>query len=284
MPATLALEVFTVPAQPVVRPPQPPAPPGGWTWPPNTAVLVSGERDAVLIDTLVTATEVSKLADWVQARGRNLTTIYLTHDHVDHIAGGALLLERFPGARLVALPAVADSIRAQLASPVIETYWRPMFHGDIQDGLAVPEPLAGGFVELEGRQLPAVAVAQSDSVHASYLHVPELSALIVGDIAYNGVHVNVASTDHAKRLAWIDSLHALGELHPRVVVAAHRRQDAIDTPQAIPDTIAYIRDFDEVLAQRLPVPDTIAAMLKRHPDRLNITTLYNAAYVLAGEH
>jgi len=190
MTTTLTLEVYTVPAQPVVRPPDPPAPPGGWTWPPNTATLVSGERDAILVDTLVTTTEVAKLADWVQARGRNLTTIYVTHDHVDHIAGGAILLSRFPGARLVALPAVVDSIRAQLATPVVDTYWRPMFNGDIVAELAVPEPLADGHIDLEGRELTATAVEQSDSVHPTYVHVPELQALIVGDIAYNDVHVH----------------------------------------------------------------------------------------------
>jgi glyoxylase-like metal-dependent hydrolase (beta-lactamase superfamily II) len=284
MPQTLALDVYTVPAQPVVRPPQPPAPPGGWTWPPNTATLVSGERDAILVDTLVTTTEAIKLADWIAARERNLTTIYLTHDHVDHMAGGTILLERFPGARLVALPPVADSIRAQLATPVIDTYWRPMFHGDIPGELAAPETLTDGHIELEGRELPVAAVTQSDSAHSSYLHVPELGALIVGDIAYNDVHVNVASTDHAKRLAWVDSLRALAGLRPQAVVAAHRRPDAADTAQAIADTIAYIEDFDEILARKLPVPDTIAAMLHRHPSRLNITTVYNAAYTLAGDN
>ena len=276
MPAALSLEVYTVPPQLVVRPPEPPAPPGGWTWPPNTATLVSGGRDAILIDTLVTMTEVTKLADWIHAKGQNLTAIYLTHDHVDHIAGGTVLLNRFPGARLVALPAVAESIRSQLATPVVDTYWRPMFHGDIVAELAVPEPLGDGRVELEGRELPAVAVEQSDSVHSTYLHVPELHALIVGDIAYNDVHVNIASTDHAKRLAWMDSLRTLEALRPEIVVAGHRRPDAKDTAQTIPDTIAYLEDFDQVLARKLGVPGTIAWMLERHPTRLNITTLYNA--------
>jgi hypothetical protein len=31
------------------------------------------------------------------------------------------------------------------------------------------------------------------------------------------------------------------------------------------------------------VADTITWMLERHPTRLNITTLYNAAYALAGK-
>ena len=50
--------------------------------------------------------------------------------------------------------------------------------------------------------MAVAAVERSDSVHPTYLHIPELQALIVGDIAYNDVHVNIASTDLAKRLAW----------------------------------------------------------------------------------
>ena len=131
---------------------------------------------------------------------------------------------------------MAGSIRAQVGTPVIDTYWRPMFHGDIAAELTVPESLADGLIDLEGRQLIAAAVEQSDSVHSTYLHIPELHALVVGDIAYNDVHVNIASTDHAKRLAWIDSLRAIGDLHPRTVVAGHRRPDAKSTAQTIPDS------------------------------------------------
>jgi glyoxylase-like metal-dependent hydrolase (beta-lactamase superfamily II) len=119
--------------------------------------------------------------------------------------------------------------------------------------------------------------------HSTYLHIPELRALIVGDIAYNDVHVNIASTDHAKRLAWMDSLRTIDRLHPEIVVAGHRRPNAEDTAQTIPDTIAYLQDFDDVLSKKLSVADTISWMLERHPTRLNITTLYNAAYVLVGE-
>jgi hypothetical protein len=69
---------------------------------------------------------------------------------------------------------------------------------------------------------------------------------------------NIASPDHAKRLAWMDSLRTIGDLHPQTVVAGHRRPDAKDTAQTIPDTIAYPQDFDDMLAQQLPVADTIA--------------------------
>ena len=53
---SLTLDVYTAPIRPVDRA-TPPPPPGGWTWPPNTAVLISAERDAVLVDALSTIDE-----------------------------------------------------------------------------------------------------------------------------------------------------------------------------------------------------------------------------------
>ncbi|GAA3833637.1 MBL fold metallo-hydrolase [Streptomyces chiangmaiensis] len=65
-------------------------------WSPVTAKLITGERNAVLIDALMT---VSRLADWVAANGKSLTTVFLTHGHGDHWFGLDTLLERFPHVR-----------------------------------------------------------------------------------------------------------------------------------------------------------------------------------------
>jgi glyoxylase-like metal-dependent hydrolase (beta-lactamase superfamily II) len=46
------------------------------------------------------------LANWVVASGKNLTTICAPHGHGDHFFGTITVLERFPGARFVALPDV----------------------------------------------------------------------------------------------------------------------------------------------------------------------------------
>jgi glyoxylase-like metal-dependent hydrolase (beta-lactamase superfamily II) len=74
------------------------------SWVPNSSTLIYGERDAVLVDTFLTAEASQALADWVVASGKNLTTIYLTHGHGDHFFGIGLLKQRFPHARAVARP------------------------------------------------------------------------------------------------------------------------------------------------------------------------------------
>src|ERR1700738_2580557 len=87
-------------------------PPGkeALAWVTNTVTLIYGERDAVLVDTFLSAEHSKELVDGVAASGKNLTTIYVTHAHGDHYFGLKLLLDRFPNARAIATPAVVKGI------------------------------------------------------------------------------------------------------------------------------------------------------------------------------
>ena len=56
-------------------------------WSPISSTLISGKRDAVLVDTFITVEQADILVDWVAASGKNLTTIYVTHGHGDYFFG-----------------------------------------------------------------------------------------------------------------------------------------------------------------------------------------------------
>src|SRR5712692_10713207 len=115
MNSPLKWEVFVSPQVAVIASDLPP----GATerkWSPISSTLISGERDAVLVDTFITMEQNRALAAWVAASGKNLTTIYATHGHGDHFFGTSTVLERFPGARFVAGPDVIKVMRQQ-ASP-----------------------------------------------------------------------------------------------------------------------------------------------------------------------
>src|SRR5258708_22751621 len=43
---------------------------------PVSSTLISGERDAVLVDALLTVEQAVALVDWIATSGKNLTTIY----------------------------------------------------------------------------------------------------------------------------------------------------------------------------------------------------------------
>ena len=99
------------------------------TWSPISATLISGRRDAVLVDPLMTVEQGMAVADWVSTTGKNLTTVYVTHGHGDHWFGLGAVRERFPGVRAVATPAVIEGMRKWSAPEALQTFWQSRFPG-----------------------------------------------------------------------------------------------------------------------------------------------------------
>lgn len=278
MSTQLTLSTFTAPPRPLNIPLDTAPPEGGWTWPPTSVTLIAGEREAILVDTVATLEDAENVADWIEASGKVLTTIYITHGHLDHFLGTSTLLGRFPDARVVATEETVALIRAEAESGNELATYAPLFVDEIGSTVVVPEALTGDRLELEDHEIIAVATGQSDVSDSSYLYLPENKAVIVGDIAYNGVHPTLVSSDHGTRQAWIETLTEIQALGPEIVIAAHRRQDAVDDSQVLTDTIAYITEADRVLVEGPSAAQFIEHMLAAHPARLNVTTLvYGAA-------
>jgi glyoxylase-like metal-dependent hydrolase (beta-lactamase superfamily II) len=82
----------------------------------------------VLVDTFLSEAQTGELADWIDASGRRLSTIYITHAHPDHFFGLKLLRDRFPDARAITPAQVADAMQATLAPEAVEN-WRRIFPG-----------------------------------------------------------------------------------------------------------------------------------------------------------
>src|SRR5579864_503332 len=152
MTSLLQWEVFVSAQIPVVTNDFPPGA-SDMKWSPISSTLISGKRDAVLVDTSITLDQNQKLVDWIADRGKNLTTIYATHGHGDHFFGVNTIQKWFPEARFVARPEAIDVMRVQASAAVVEAYWKPRFPGQIDSTLVIADDLKGGIFELEGHQL-----------------------------------------------------------------------------------------------------------------------------------
>ena len=211
------------------------------------STLIYGKHDAILVDAFMTVKQATALADWVASKHKNLTTIYITHGHGDHWFGVGTILGRFPNARVVATPNTIKVMQGN-ASPQGLAAWRAGFPGQIPETLVMAEELQGHMIDLEGRDVIAVELGHTDTDHTTCLHVPSIGLVVAGDAAYNDVHLYLVESDAAKRREWLAALDKIDALHPRAVVASHKRPENDDRPEIIEETRQYIRDFDRLAA------------------------------------
>ena len=236
-------------------------------WVANSSTLISGERDAILVDTFLTTDQSQTLLDWVVASCKNLTTVYFTHGHGDHFFGLASLLDRFPRAKAVAAPEIVKAMREQLSPAWLDNFWRRLFPGEIPERLLVAEPLDGNELELEGHQLAVMNAGRTDTAHSTCLYVPSIGLVVGGDAVYNGIHPYLRETDTQSRLEWISTLDKLEALKPKAVVAGHKVPENDDDPRIIAETRQYLRDFNRLDAATTTARELYDAMEEIYPDR-----------------
>jgi glyoxylase-like metal-dependent hydrolase (beta-lactamase superfamily II) len=245
-------------------------------WVANSATLIFGDHDGVLVDTFTAIKQNERLIGWVKAHGRNLTHIYLTHGHGDHIYGIGQLLQAFPGAQAVATAGTIAEARLQASDEYRDGFWGRLFPGQIPQ-LVIPAELAGDTIRLEEHELRIIEAGHTDTTGTTALWCPSLRLIVAGDVVYNHTHMYLAETTTTSRQEWIASLAKLKDLDPLYVVAGHKQPDYDDDPVNIDESIRYLTDFNAVEAQTTTATELYEGVLRNHPRRANPGSLWGAA-------
>ncbi|ONI69321.1 MBL fold metallo-hydrolase [Kribbella sp. ALI-6-A] len=274
----LTYTTYIAPSKPVVSSDLPP----GETrrmWSPTSATLITGDRDAVLVDALMTRSEGQDLAGWIAAKGKELTTIFITHGHGDHFFGVPEILARFPSAEVVATPAVVEAMRGQLTARWLDDYWLPRFPGQLTDHPVVAEPLEGTLV-LEGEELTTLDLGHTDTDSTTGLYVESIGLVVAGDSVYDNIHPYLAESGNDGLEHWLAALDTLEALNPKAVVAGHKPFDGDDSPRWISETRRYLQDFAAIVERTHTTEELYAAVVEAYPDRGNRGVLWNSARAL----
>ena len=187
----------------------------------SNAALIMGERDAVLVDPPFTKADAHRVAAMVLDSGKNLTHIFVTHDHPDHFFSMDVLAEAFPDAQIVAHPDVTAAIWRSLPFKVVR--WSPMLGSNGPAHPSAPDAMESDTIMLEGHELKVIGPMWGDHELSTALWSPDIRALFPGDLVYNDMYLWFGEHTPDDIAAWGASLEMLAALDPEIVVAGHAR-------------------------------------------------------------
>jgi glyoxylase-like metal-dependent hydrolase (beta-lactamase superfamily II) len=236
--------------------------------------LISGDRDAILVDPPMTTEQSARVIDWIAGSGKRLKRIFVTHGHGDHWFGSGPLLERYPDVTVYAAPGTIELMRYHASPEVRAAAWDRSFPGQIPPATVVATTPPGEAFELEGNELRIVEVGHTDTDHTTVLHVPSIGLVVAGDSVYNGAHQYLVESKNDGIQKWKAALDTIAALQPRAVVASHKNPALADDPSAIEETRRYLDDVERLAQTSRNALEFYDAMLERYPERLNPTALW----------
>ncbi len=246
-------------------------------------VLISGSKEALLIDGGFTFPDGQAVAAAIKASGKKLTTVYISHSDPDYYFSLKPIREAFPAARILAAPATIAAIEATVQKKL--AVWGPQLKENGPQSMAdivMPEAFDGTTLKVDGQN---VEIINADGFAGRRtLWVPSIKALFGGVMVFSGTHVWTADTaTPALRAAWVHSLDALLARHPAIVIAGHLKPGAATDVAAIKYTRDYLLAFETELGKAANSAELIAAMSKRYPDSGMEIALQIGAKVAKGE-
>lgn len=249
----------------------------------RTPVLLTGEKQAILIDGGFTLADGRKVAEAIRATGKELTTIYISCNDPDYYFNLRPVVEAFPNAKVIAKPATVEAINANVQGKL--DVWGPQLKENGPQKLAdvvIPTASDIAALDLEGT---AVEIVEVPTMHdRRYLLVPSLEAVFGGVLVYSGIHVWVADeATPEKRAAWVKALDDLIARNPKIVIPGHQSEDAPQGVEAVKFTRDYLIAFEEEVVKGKDSAAVIAAMTARYPDLKDVGSLELGAKVAKGE-
>ena len=246
-------------------------------------VLLTGSRQAILIDGGFTLADGRAVAREIERSGKELTTVYVSQSDPDYYFSLGPIRDAFPRATFIAAPETVAAIEHSVQKK-LDT-WGPKLKDNgpkTRSDVVVPTSSSERTLSLDGE---TIEIVDADGLaNRRYVWVPSLRAVFGGVLAFSQVHVWTADTaSPASREAWRKNLDAIASRAPEIVVAGHAADGAPCDPSVLVYTRDYLVAFEEEVGKASDSGALIAAMKRRYPDAGMGIALEIGAKVALGE-
>jgi glyoxylase-like metal-dependent hydrolase (beta-lactamase superfamily II) len=173
---------------------------GAW----SNSYLISDADEALLFDVFQLRSDASQLADNVEASGKRLAKVWISHAHPDHFLQLDLILDRFPDAKVLTTANVLEDLRAD--GPWMFDLLNGKLGAEAAKRLVEPTAIDGSSLPLGESSLEVVEFGGGEAKHHACLHLQDRQAFVTSDVIYNGAHLYLQEHNLEGWLARLDEL------------------------------------------------------------------------------
>ena len=245
------------------------------------SILVSGKKDAILIDAQFTLADAENVAKSIKDSGKNLKTIFISHSDPDFYFGLQVFKKYYPEITVYATPATVDNIKATAQKKL--DVWGAKLGSAITTNVILPQVLKGSSLELEGEKLEIIGL---DNFPAkTFIYIPSSKAVLGGiNVFSDNFHLWMADAQTTEaRNSWISILEKIETLKPTIVIPAHGNSKTTLNLSSVKHTKEYIQFYEEALKTKPTSTDLISILKKHYPKATFETALQIGAKVNTGE-
>ncbi|MFQ2152261.1 Vmh family MBL fold metallo-hydrolase [Aeromonas sanarellii] len=227
---------------------------------PVSSSLVTGDKEAILIDAQFDVQNGQALVDMIKKSGKKLTVVYISAGDPDFYFGLEPVMAAFPDVKVLADQHVVDHIN--LTKDAKLSYWSPILGKGAPKSLTVPQVMTASHLTLDGEK---IEIKEMNTPNA-YLWAPSIKTAFGGVPVYSGVHVWMADCQtKAARSNWVKALDNLLALKPERVVPGHFLGSAPQGTAAVTFTRDYVQRFEQELAKANSSGELIEGLKKAYP-------------------
>jgi glyoxylase-like metal-dependent hydrolase (beta-lactamase superfamily II) len=157
--------------------------PGAW----SNSYLLSDDQDALLFDVFQLRSDAKKLADAVDASGKRLTKVWISHAHPDHFLQLDLIVDRFPEVEVLTIPNVRDDLKTD--GPWMFDLLTDKLGPEAPERLVEPSAIEDNCFTLGTQEIEVIEFGSGEAKHHACLVLADRQAILASDLIYNSAHV-----------------------------------------------------------------------------------------------
>jgi glyoxylase-like metal-dependent hydrolase (beta-lactamase superfamily II) len=206
--------------------------------------LIETATGVIVVDTQFLVSTAEELGARLDALGKPLAAVIITHPHPDHYNGLPVLMRSRPSVPVYANQATISGIKA--TQPEKRAAWTPVYGADYPAADGLPDHMLGPdeMLDIAGTQLRLIDIGPGECADNSIIHIPQADALIASDLIYNGAHPWLAEHRTSSWLRQLDDVQGRFGNVPNIY-AGHGQpgtRDLFDVQRR------YIQDFRNLVA------------------------------------